>query len=218
LTAPLTAHITKASSNPEPAMTAAVVALLLAATSAEDVIDADFPPAPLARDFRAGGGAMTFVDVDGVAPAAEVGLEFPRWRYAGLRFTFGTALRVGWGTVYLAPEAVFRILPREARVSPYLTAGLQAAVLNITESARGIPDVAESRAAVGGNPIEPEYPTGNGPLPLRFSAGPQAGLGATFAALGTTLDVGVRYNLHFWEGEPYSGLGLLVTIVGPMSF
>jgi hypothetical protein len=199
-------------------MTAAVVALLLAATSAQDVIDGDVPPAPDSREFRAGGGATTFVDVDGVAPTAEIGLELPRWRYVGVRFTFGTALRVGWGTVYLAPEAVFRILPREARVSPYLTAGLQAAALNITKSARGLPDLAESRAAATGNPIEPEYPSGSGPLPLRFSAGPQAGLGATFAALGTTLDVGVRYNLHFWEGDPYSGLGLLLTVVGPMSF
>jgi hypothetical protein len=204
---------------PEPAMSAVLLALVVAATPAPDGGDAVEYPAPRARDFRAGGGATTFVDVDGVAPTAEIGLEVPRWRHVALRFTFGTALRVGWGTVYLAPEAVFRILPRDARVSPYVSAGLQAAVLNLTDEARDVPDAAESRAAATGeNVAQGEYAGGAGPLPLKFSAGPQAGLGTTFPAFGTTFDVGVRYNLHFWEGEAYSGVGVLLTVVGPMSF
>jgi hypothetical protein len=192
-------------------MTALALALLLTAVPT----DAERAPGP--RDFRVGAGAATFREVDGVAATAEVGLEVAPWQPLGLRFTFGSSMRVGWGTVFFSPELVYRLLPRGG-VSPYLTGGLQAAVLNITDGARSVPDVAEARAAATGTPVSPEAGAGAGPAPLRFSAGPQAGLGVTLPLLGTTLDVGLRYNLHFWDGDAYSGLGLLLTVVGPVSF
>lgn len=186
--------------------------LLLAAGSADGG-----PVAP--ADIRAGGGGTGFVDVDGIAPTAEVGFELPRSERLGLRFTFGTAMRVGWGSVFLSPELVFRAAPRAARASPYVTAGLQAAALNITKRAQGLPATAEARAAASSQPIDGlNDPSGGGPIPMRLSAGPQAGLGVTVPALGTTFDLGLRYNLHFWKGDAYSGLGLVLTVVGPVGF
>lgn len=175
---------------------------------------------PLASaDIRAGGGGTGFVDVDGIAPTGEVGFELPRSERLGLRFTFGTALRVGWGSVFVSPEVVFRAAPRGARVSPYLTAGLQTAALNITKRAQGLPATAESRSAASSQPIDGlNDSSGGGPIPMRLSAGPQAGLGVTMSALGTTIDLGLRYNLHFWKGDAYSGLGLVLTFVGPVGF
>jgi len=196
-------------------MNALTLVLLLAAGAADDV-----PPpeeaSPPWREFRAGSGAMTFLGVEGVAPAAEVGVEVDRSGRLGFRFTFGAAMRMAWGSVYVAPELVFRLLPRGAPVSPYVTAGLQAAVLNITDGALGVPDRAESRAAVSGNLVRPE-PTGGGggPTPLRLSAGPQAQVGVSFPFDGTRLDVGVRYNVQVWEGKAYSGVAVLLTVVGP---
>jgi hypothetical protein len=201
-------------------MNAIALFLLLAAGGAGEAADGEIldESAPTQREFRAGAGAMTVLDVDGVAPAAEVGLELEPWAPLGLRFTFGAAMRVGWGSVYLAPELVYRVLPRGA-FSPYLTAGVQAAVLNLTKDALGVPDVAESRAAATGAPVSPD-PTGGGtgPSPLRFSAGPQAGIGVSFPLAGTVVDVGGRYNLQFWDGQAYSGFAILLTVVGPVTF
>jgi hypothetical protein len=185
--------------------------LLLAAGSADGAPN---------HDLRAGGGGTGFVDVEGIAPTAELGVEVARGERLGLRFTFGTALRVGWGSVFLSPELVWRAAPRHARLSPYVTAGLQAAALNITKRARGLPEFGEARSAASSTPVDGlnDPSAGGGPIPMRLSAGPQAGLGVTVPALGTTFDLGLRYNLHFWKGDAYSGLGLVLTVVGPMGF
>jgi hypothetical protein len=166
--------------------------------------------------FRTGLGASGLVDVDGLAPQGEVGLDFRADRRLGVRVSAGGAVRIGWGVFSVAPEAVLRLGRAEGLLSPYVAAGVQLAVLNIRDDMLGVRrGTATARAAATSTPTEPgvEQQGGAGDTPLSLSVGPQATAGVAIRlSRRFALDVAARYTLPSWRSERYSGLGGLVAL------
>lgn len=201
-------------------MSAVALALLLVTSQSREFLEDEVVPrgrSPIA-DYRAGGGGMAIVDVDGTAPAGETGIEFVPWGPVALRLTLGAVVRVGWGAFFVTPEAVFRALPRHALLSPYLAAGLQAGFVNITWEARhhGMNEIQSAAGSVETGHEMSGDGGGAGPTPLRFTAGPQLTGGVRFQAFREyALDVGVRYALLRWQGAPYHAYGVVLTVCAP---
>lgn len=223
-------------------MTALVVVLLLAAGAENAPLPSDATPpeadatgaaAPALegraagrswpRRFRGGGGATAIADVTGVAPGAEVGLELDPWELVGFRMTFGTAMRVGWGSFFATPEVVLRGAPMQASFAPYLAAGVQVAAVNITPRALG---VSESTGAIRSGLTSDEGAadprsgaSADGPSPLSLSLGPQVGAGLELQlSPQVTVDLGVRYTLLTWNGDRYHAVSGTVMLCGPLHF
>lgn len=199
--------------------TLAVLLSLVAGQSVDFYADepADAAESAIA-EVRAGGGATGVKDVEGMAATGEAGLELTPWGPLALRITFGGAARYTWGEFYLAPEAVFRFRPITSRFSPYLSAGLQTAVVNFREEAIPLESTSTLQGPLSGD--EDDTPAagaleGAGPTPLKFSAGPQLGAGLRVGGSGFGFDLGLRYTMLMWDGEPYHSLGLLLTVCAP---
>jgi hypothetical protein len=194
-----------------------MIALLAAQPfAAEDEVS------PLLRGFRAGGGGLAILDVDGIAPTAEAGLELVPSDRLSVRLMAGAAVRVGWGAFYLAPDVAFRPLQREGGFVPYVAAGLHVGVLNLEHAVDQ--DSAVARAAVGG--VSGPGDGGGAPLaagaapagpsPLAFTVGPQATAGFELQVTeAMRVDVGLRYTMLRWDGDFYNALGLVLTFLGP---
>lgn len=183
-------------------------------------IDDDEPTS--VSGIRAGAGGVRMGNLDGAAPSFEVGCDVAPWgERLGLRFTFGTAMRSGWGAVgYFAPDLVYYPLGgRLGSWTPYLAAGLQIGFVSITPWERANSGTAALSAALGSEPPPPgEATLQPGPSPLRITAGPQATAGVRFALGRAGLEVGGRFALVHFEGAFYPSLGVILTLVGPATF
>ena len=187
-----------------------------------DHFDLDDDEPTSVSGVRAGAGGLRMGNLDGAAPSFEVGCDVAPWgERLGLRFTFGTAMRSGWGAVgYLAPDLVYYPLGgRPGSWSPYLALGVQFGFVSITPWERSTTGTAALSAALGsdaGTPPEPVLRPG--PSPLRLTVGPQATAGVRFALGRAGVEVGGRMALVHFEGSFYPSFALIVTLVGPPTF
>jgi len=182
----------------------------------------DEPPRIL-RGIRAGAGALALLDVDGIAPTAEAGVELVPSDRVSLRLMAGAAVRYGWGTFYLAPDVAWRPLQREGGFVPYVAAGVHAGTINITPGAldlgpRALRSAAGAAPGPGEGPGDPLAGRASpaGESPLEFTLGPQASVGAELQ-LGdrTRVDLALRYTMLRWDGDVYNGFGFVLTFLGP---
>jgi hypothetical protein len=213
-----------------PLLAAAALCTAPAAWAADDEFNSDEDGQSAVRDVRFGLGAMAIQDVEGVAPSLDVGIDWAPWGdHVGLRLTVETAMRVGWGMAALAPELTVHPMGRSHRISPFLNAGLQLAVLNLTDSARGVtPELATSGLTGGlrrtaqaagsindnGEPtgVEPAPPV---PVPFAASLGPQATAGVAFGLGSMNMELGARWSMLRWTGGTwYSSFSVMVSYVG----
>ena len=172
---------------------------------------------------RAGAGGVHMNGVQGTAPSFEVGADVAPWGdKLGLRLTFGTAMRSGWGAVgYFAPDLVYYPLGgRPGTWSPFLATGVQLGFVSITSWAAQSTSVpAAMSAALGSEAIPPETPSLQpGPSPLHVTIGPQATAGIRFALGRAGLEVGGRFAYIHFDGDFFPSFSLIVTLVGPPTF
>jgi hypothetical protein len=194
--------------------------------SAQDDFYMDEKPQQETRiaDFRAGAGGAAILDVNGeLGAAAEAGLELKPWGPVGLRISIGSNMKIGWGTFYLAPEAVFRLNDIHSTFSPYLTVGGNVTLVNISDQALGIDRIPIWRAkegAAGSNDSPPRADPQDAGAPLgsaiRSSFGPQATLGLRWQAFNRLgLDLGARWTMLRFRGETYQNFGAVLTVCAP---
>lgn len=204
-------------------MNAVALALVLVTGQSVDFYQDETPTKPSnLQDVRVGLGGASIVDLDGVGAAFEAGLEFEPWGPVGLRTTVGSTMKVGWGTFFVAPEAVFRLNPLKSRFSPYLAVGVNLALINITDQALGIDPIPtyrlnEGAASSDGGARVPEDPNAVAPgTPVEISLGPQASLGLRWQAFQkVALDFGTRYTMLRFDGNSYNEVLLVVTVCAP---
>jgi hypothetical protein len=200
-------------------MLAVALALSLVPAQSPDFYLDDVPRGPSrVAEVRAGGGGMAMRNVEGVGATGEAGMEFVPWGPVALRLTVGGSVRLGWGAFYFSPEAVFRATPLHSTFSPYLAAGVQAGFVNITERARRR-GLGSTSAPLFGEPDDTVAAGGlgpSGPVPLRFTAGPQLTGGVRLQAFRAyALDVGLRYTMVRWRGDTLHAVGAVLTICAP---
>jgi len=176
-------------------------------------------------DFRAGAGGAAILDVKGqYGGAAEAGLELKPWGPVALRVSLGSNMKIGWGTFYLAPEAVFRLNDLHSTFSPYVAVGGNVTLVNISDQALGIDRIPTWRAnqgAAGANdgPPRPDQTDGSmapGASAVRSSLGPQASIGIRWQAFDRLgLDLGARWTMLRFRGDTYQNFGAVLTICAP---
>jgi hypothetical protein len=205
-------------------MNAVALALVLVSGQSVDFYQDEVPTQPSRlQDVRVGMGGASIVDLEGVGAAFEAGLEFQPWGPVGLRTTVGSSLKVGWGTFFIAPEAVFRLNPMTSRFSPYVAVGANLALINITDQALGIDPIPTYRLDEGaagssdGGATPPEDPNAFAPgTPVEVSIGPQASLGLRWQAFNRfALDFGGRYTMLRFNGNTYNEVLLVLTVCAP---
>lgn len=178
-------------------------------------------------DVRAGGGGARILSIAGVGAAAEAGLELKPWSVGSLpvamRVTLGSNIKVGWGTFYLAPEAVFRLRDVHSTFSPYLTVGGNVTFLNISDEALGIdriPTWRQNQGAAGSSdgPPRPDAQAASSAAgtAVKASLGPQATVGLRWQATkGLGLDLGARWTMLRFRGETYQNFGMVLAVCAP---
>jgi hypothetical protein len=200
---------------------------LLSAQSADFYMD-EKPAQQESRiaDVRAGGGGAAIRAVDGVGMAAEAGLELQPWHVASvpvaLRLTVGSNIKVGWGTFFFAPEAVFRLRDVHSTWSPYAAVGANLALLNISDQALGIDRIPTWRQALGGmgaaegNPRPDGLGEAPGALAVKGSIGPQASIGVRWQAFKRVgLDLAGRWTMLQFKGDTYQNFAAVLTVCAP---
>lgn len=175
-------------------------------------------------DFRVGAGGAAILDVKGqFGGAAEAGLELKPWGPVALRVSLGSNMKIGWGTFYLAPEAVFRLNDLHSTFSPYVAVGGNVSLVNISDQALGIDRIPIWRANQGAagaddGPPRPDFQAQGSPAgsAVRSSLGPQATIGIRWQAFNRLgLDLGARWTMLRFRGDTYQNFGAVLTICAP---
>ncbi|MFO0583216.1 MAG: hypothetical protein U0229_13175 [Anaeromyxobacter sp.] len=209
-------------------MIAALALALIAGQSQPAVQDDFYMDEPAKKDeethileARAGAGGATIFDVPGVGMAAETGLEFKPWGPVALRLSVGSNMKIGWGTFYAAPEAVFRLRDVKSTFSPYIAVGGNLTVVNISDDALGIdriPTWRSNQGAAAGSDGQEVFRAQDSPggMALRASTMPQATLGVRWQAFKTyALDFGGRWTMLRFHGETYQNFSLVMALCMP---
>ncbi len=176
------------------------------------------PERPHDREFRFAAGAGAIESLYGKAATAEIGVEVDPWDRVGFRVTVGGTMRYTWGMLSVTPEVMLRATPLRARVSPWLSAGIQVGALEVTEEARtgaaALP--LRSRASVTDDPGERIAAALRGTMPFSLSVGPQVAAGVALRiAPELSVDLVARSTLVRLDGDWLVALGGVVALCGP---
>lgn len=153
----------------------------------------------------------------GLGGGMEVGVDFGWWDAIGFRTTLGVTLQQEWGTVWLAPEAVWRLADPEAALVPQLGAGLLVGAVSVPD-----PDLAMSQGAIrsrsdaaGSAPPEgPGVGGGKAISGIAFSVGPEvSGALALKTGRKSSLELAARYGLVF-AGDTYHQVTFTLALSG----
>jgi hypothetical protein len=178
------------------------------------------------RSMRAGFGISVTNADDGYASTVQAGVEVDPWNLFGFRGGLGMTTSVfgagGWDAAELSGSALFRPLGGSHRVTPYLGAGVQFALLAIFPDAP--PPTGQVRVAPGH--LSPTFLGDTGANvdqakqgfggTNQFKVMPELTAGALFKLTSRVdLDVAARYLPLSWNGTTYNGLSIIASVCAP---